>query len=196
KPVLILWVGIWAGALYALAVRWVAARWLSARTVLSSEGVMLGGMVCACAVLGLALLPRTGDAAGPAVAGAGGVQGEGSCRASRRLPLTPVGVAWKFEAKERGSFSSTPVVVGDRVYAAAAHGTAFAAWGTLYCLDRDTGKLIWAFNDNETMRQVFSTPAVVDGRIYVGEGFHQDRDCKLYCLDALTGQKVWEFITT
>src|SRR5262249_28427740 len=31
--------------------------------------------------------------------------------------------------------------------------------------------------------------------LYIGEGFHEDRECKLYCLDAQTGKKLWEFTT-
>jgi outer membrane protein assembly factor BamB len=45
------------------------------------------------------------------------------------------------------------------------------------------------------MKQVFSTPCLADGRLYVGEGFHQDKNCRLFCLDAATGQKKWEFAT-
>src|SRR5262249_29874431 len=29
--------------------------------------------------------------------------------------------------------------------------------------------------------------------LFVGEGFHEDSDCKLYCLDATTGEKKWDF---
>src|SRR5262249_49293247 len=43
---------------------------------------------------------------------------------------------------------------------------------------------------------VFSTPYVAEGRLYIGEGFHQDKFCRLFCLDAATGKKQWEFQTT
>jgi outer membrane protein assembly factor BamB len=37
---------------------------------------------------------------------------------------------------------------------------------------------------------------VVNGRLYIGEGFHEDSGCKLYCLDAATGEKRWQHETT
>jgi outer membrane protein assembly factor BamB len=62
-------------------------------------------------------------------------------------------------------------------------------------VNRATGKKIWEFDNGGDMKQVFSTPCVADGRLFVGEGFHQDTSCRLYCLDAATGQKKWEFAT-
>jgi outer membrane protein assembly factor BamB len=58
----------------------------------------------------------------------------------------------------------------------------------VYCVDATTGKRIWQF---QTEKQVFSSPAVVKGRVYVGEGLHTDVGCKVYCLDAATGRKLW-----
>jgi outer membrane protein assembly factor BamB len=42
---------------------------------------------------------------------------------------------------------------------------------------------------------VFSSPCVADGRVFIGEGFHQHSGCKLFCLDADTGKKLWEVPT-
>jgi outer membrane protein assembly factor BamB len=42
---------------------------------------------------------------------------------------------------------------------------------------------------------VFSSPCIADGRIYIGEGFHYNPDCKLYCVNAATGKKLGEFPT-
>src|SRR5262249_28866838 len=52
------------------------------------------------------------------------------------------------------------------------------------------------FNDDGDMKQVFSSPVIADGKVYIGEGYHQDKDCRLFCLDAATGKKLWEFQTT
>src|SRR5262249_14006886 len=94
-----------------------------------------------------------------------------------------------------GAFCATPCVRGDRVWAAAAHDSAFRPYGAVYCVDRNTGKQVWAFHDNKKMRQVFSSPVLADGLLYIGAGVHQDMNCKLYCLDAATGEKKWEFPT-
>src|SRR5262249_39476070 len=40
-----------------------------------------------------------------------------------------------------------------------------------------------------------SSPCLADGRLYIGEGYHQDSNCKLYCLNADSGAKLWEFPT-
>ena len=67
--------------------------------------------------------------------------------------------------------------------------------GSLYCLNRHNGEVLWTFNDNGAMRPVFSSPCVWNGRLYVGEGLHTDSNCKLYCIDAEGGHKLWEFTT-
>jgi outer membrane protein assembly factor BamB len=45
------------------------------------------------------------------------------------------------------------------------------------------------------MKQVFSSPVVVDGRLYIGEGFHQDSECRIFCLSADKGEKLWDYGT-
>jgi outer membrane protein assembly factor BamB len=45
------------------------------------------------------------------------------------------------------------------------------------------------------MKQVFSSPVIVGDRLYIGEGFHQDDNCKLYCLSLDKGEKLWEYQT-
>src|SRR5205085_5485209 len=51
------------------------------------------------------------------------------------------------------------------------------------------------FTNEGQMKQVFSSPCLADGKIYIGEGLHQDHLCKMFCLDAATGRKLWEFFT-
>ncbi|KYK24543.1 hypothetical protein AYK25_06205 [Thermoplasmatales archaeon SM1-50] len=62
----------------------------------------------------------------------------------------------------------------------------------LYCLNASNGEKIWDYTtgDDPLMYGVYSSPAVVQGRVYVGSGDH-----KVYCFDAVTGAKLWEFIT-
>ena len=91
--------------------------------------------------------------------------------------------------------ASTPLVVGDRVYASALLLRGAEQYGTLFCLDRATGNELWRFSDDGAMKPVFSSPCVADGLVYIGEGFHEDSHCKLYCLDANNGVKRWGFVT-
>jgi eukaryotic-like serine/threonine-protein kinase len=101
---------------------------------------------------------------------------------------------WKFE--EPGAvavdFSSSPAVVGDRLYIGSAQGSIFSSGGVVYCIDAHTGEPIWRYR---SPIQIFSSPIVVGGRVYVGEGFHQDIDCHLRCLDANSGEELWSFPT-
>jgi|GEM_PF-1723228 len=46
-------------------------------------------------------------------------------------------------------------------------------------------RVVWAF---DTGRDVDASPAVADGRVYIGSDSK-----KLYCLDAQTGGTIWEF---
>ena len=103
-------------------------------------------------------------------------------------------LAWIFEERDAllADFSSSPTVVGDRVYISGAKGSVFSSGGTVYCLDANTGERIWQY---PSPIQMFSSPTVVDGRVYVGEGFHQDTDCSLHCIDAATGNSIWDFQT-
>ncbi len=82
-------------------------------------------------------------------------------------------------------------MAGDRVYVGVANDDVFSPTGTLYCLDRNKGEEVWHFDNKRTMRQIHSTPCLSDGKVYIGEGLHEDSGCKVYCLDANTGSLVW-----
>lgn len=90
-------------------------------------------------------------------------------------------------------FSSSPAVVGTQVYITAAQGSLFSSGGAVHCLDANRGISLWRY---DTSVQIFSSPTVIGGRVYVGEGFHQDADCRLHCLDANNGRLIWTFKTT
>ena len=109
-------------------------------------------------------------------------------------PTRPA-TSWLFKG-EGGvviDFSSSPAVVGSQVYISAAQGSFFSSGGTVYCVDADSGVALWRY---DTPVQIFSSPTVAGGRVYVGEGFHQDADCHLHCLDANNGRSIWRFKTT
>jgi hypothetical protein len=120
--------------------------------------------------------------------------GYGAVGATSPAPANPQ-VIWTFEAVEHGVVLSSPLVAGDRLYVAAAQSDAVNQFGTLYCVNRANGKMIWSFNNNGKMKQVFSSPALANGRLFIGEGLHEDTDCRLFCLDAVTGHELWSFAT-
>jgi outer membrane protein assembly factor BamB len=109
---------------------------------------------------------------------------------------------WKFVTK--GRISSSPAVAGGRVY--------FGSYdGNFYALDAANGALVWKFATEgerrfsarhlhgaepaaEVMPDPFdfflSSPAVVNGSVYVGSG-----DGNVYALDAGSGALRWKFHT-
>ncbi len=181
---LVLAAGIWGGLLYKLY-----RHAFGTQPPLATEGVMCAVTLLACVLVGALRWGHGGAAEGhvesaPLTAAVGGVQ-----------PPKFLDKRWVFEPSgDSGLFVSTALVEGDRVYAAAAH-PAFKV-GTLFCIDRDTGKEVWNFIDDGALKQMLSSPCLAEGRLYLGEGFHDDPRCKLYCLDPKDGKKLWEFETT
>jgi outer membrane protein assembly factor BamB len=149
----------------------------------SMEGVILSSVLLGHLAIAAARWSSGGDVAGAAEAG--------DIPSARVAEL--VGLRWHFQAQDSGLFVSSPLIDGDRVYAAAANPT-FKV-GTLYCLDRISGRKIWEFIGNGHLKQMISSPCLADGRLYIGEGFHDDPDCRLWCIDAATGHELWHFQT-
>jgi outer membrane protein assembly factor BamB len=90
------------------------------------------------------------------------------------------------------AYASSPAIVDSRVFVGLAEQSVFSATGRVLCFDLVTGRQVW---EAETRYPVFSSPSVSGGRVFVGEGFHQDSDCSLYALDAKSGRKLWSFTT-
>jgi outer membrane protein assembly factor BamB len=151
---------------------------------MATEGVMLGVAL----LLHVLLLTQFAGAAPTAISGGG-----------EKWRATPT-------KDKRGFLVSQPLIaIGEkmvegkmtpyRIALAAASLPAHKA-GCLYCVDLDTGKTQWDFIDNGAFKQVISAPALADGKIFIGEGFHDDPNCKVYALDFETGMKIWERPTT
>ncbi len=104
-------------------------------------------------------------------------------------------LAWVFRDEEAMAvdFSSSPAIVGNRLYIGSSHGSIFSVGGATYCIDTESQKVIWRHSSSIP---IFSPPAVAGGRVYIGEGYHQDSNCHLRCLDAKTGELIWSFKTT
>lgn len=185
KTLLMFSAGLWMATLHALSRRWAAGRGVTLQPGLPGEGVLLWTMLLVGVAFSATILSESSGA---------GISEQEDGLATGDWQLR---VAWRFQPKvERCWIASSPVVDGERVYLGVVLPSAFKGSGAVYCVDRKTGKEIWMFNEDGNMKDVFSSPCVADGRVYIGEGFHQHADCKLYCLDAATGKKLWDFTTT
>ena len=99
---------------------------------------------------------------------------------------------WEFAPEDDGSIMATPCVMPHGTVVAVAHKEGFSSFGRVYCLDPNSGKSRWVFGGAERMKWVFCSPVYADGRIFVGEGLHENEDCRIFCIDAETGKKLWQ----
>jgi len=102
---------------------------------------------------------------------------------------------WTY-AEEYAMFWSSPLVRGDRVYAAACTLDPPDSYGSILCLNAITGKIIWKVEMKDATRDFggfFSSPAVTaDGKsLVIGQGLHPDYDSELVCIDTDTGTVKW-----
>jgi outer membrane protein assembly factor BamB len=178
-PVFAFGIALWLGVLYVLGVR--TFRRPRQTPAVATEVVILTGLVLA----NVLLAPGLGS----------GTRAGGLETAQSSSAAVSVSQVWTFRLPSKGAITSSPLVVGDRVYVAAAHEDVFRPFGAVYCLDRATGKVVWKYDDGQKMKQVFSSPVVVGDQLYIGEGFHEDSDCRILCLSADKGKLLWEFPT-
>jgi polyvinyl alcohol dehydrogenase (cytochrome) len=98
---------------------------------------------------------------------------------------------------DRGGFpgiQSSAAVANDTVYFGGADAN-------VYALDAHDGTMVWktSLGDPDTSVEgahVWSSPAVFNGKVYVGKSSHLDAPCvrgALYALDASSGMEVWRF---
>ena len=88
---------------------------------------------------------------------------------------------WSYPMTYHEMYSS-PAVSEDVLFAGVA--------GKLLALDASSGTEVWSYPTENPKDRVISSPAVVDGVVYVGypEG-------TLYALNASTGSKIWDYTT-
>lgn len=165
----------------------------SARSGLSTEGIILTTMVVIAVGFNTAdsssQLQKRGKAVAIIESSSGAFQ-----VAVNKEPV------WQFVANEPGEISSTPLVTDKNLFVGINHGIDVVRKAKVYCLDltKDPEKeniIEWEFDADGTLAQMFSSPRLAEGRLYFGEGFHQDQGCRLFCLDATTGKEIWNFQT-
>ncbi|MCL2134830.1 MAG: PQQ-binding-like beta-propeller repeat protein [Candidatus Bathyarchaeota archaeon] len=60
---------------------------------------------------------------------------------------------------------------------------------TYYCLNAETGKVIWSFTNSVANEFIISSPIYVDNKLYIVDKFD------ITCLNALTGERIWNTFT-
>jgi len=104
---------------------------------------------------------------------------------------------WAFDT-EAQTFYSTPTILGNRVYATSVANIGpfnLNGDGAIYCLDADTGGIVWK-QQPSGYRATFSSPSVSGKYLVVGEGLHLCSDAKIYCLDVENeGEILWQYTT-
>ncbi len=155
---------------------------------IATEGVILGSMLLGHLVFVPAILGGN--------AGTGGTAEGGQQSGNLSAKVGGGEQKWVFELESpaiKGMFASPPLVDGDAIYAAYSLNTGRAV---MVRLDRHTGLKTWeCFGENDDLRQMISTPCLAKGKLYFGEGFHDDKSCHVFCVNAETGDEVWRFKT-
>jgi outer membrane protein assembly factor BamB len=143
----------------------------------------------------------TGRAAGAEQTGAAwpafrGGPGRTGAVAGSKGPAGATSIAWKTAFAPGSNVDSSPAVVGNRVYVGIGTPSVFGGGGgSVACLDADTGALAWHWDGKgeltPPLKPVFSSPVVgvepgpdpAARWLVIGEGYHEDRNCRLVCLD-------------
>ena len=97
-----------------------------------------------------------------------------------------------FEVNKASQVMSGITISGDRLYFGAQLTKASSQDGFVVCMDRETGEVKWKIGDDDEMLPVFCTPSVTDGKVYCGEGLHENKGCRMFCFNASDGKAVWE----
>lgn len=107
---------------------------------------------------------------------------------------TQGGLNWSYTADVR-TFYASPAVVGNRVYITSADKGPLRDRGAIYCLDADTGGLVWRSAPPGYLA-TFSSPSVAGRFLVCGEGLHYTRSARVVCLDVTrNGEIVWTYQT-
>ncbi|MGD0896346.1 MAG: PQQ-binding-like beta-propeller repeat protein [Thermoguttaceae bacterium] len=104
------------------------------------------------------------------------------------------GVQWSFTDGCK-TFYATPAAVGNRIYVASADKGPLRDRGAIYCLDADTGNLVWKSAPRGYLA-TFSSPVISGKYLVCGEGLHTTRNARVVCLDvSQAGKVLWTYET-
>jgi len=118
----------------------------------------------------------------------GGPERRGSNDAAE--PPAAGGIVWSYTADVR-TFSASPAVVGNRVYVTSADKGPLRDRGAVYCLDADTGALVWKSAPRDYLA-TFSSPSIAGNYLVVGEGLHFTKTARVVCMDlSANGRILW-----
>lgn len=92
----------------------------------------------------------------------------------------PAPLAWRWSEATSASPSGTPAIDGERVIT--------AVGGRIYCLEKDTGNLVWRYPAGEPLTGSFRTGAILTGRTILAATDQRI----LYAINADSGQIVWQ----
>jgi len=102
---------------------------------------------------------------------------------------------WYYKMGYKEDKVEKPAIADGKVFVSSSMGISMYPSSTpyhhakLYCLDENTGRLIWEFEANCNS---LSSPTVSAGKVFVGS-FGMFRSCnnRIYCLDENTGEVIW-----
>jgi len=177
-------------AIYRIATKPVDAESpLPVRMSAPGEAVAIAGMLLFALVLFVNDLPRSGGSQQVKLEA-----GDAASSTAVSPKLTDASI-WYEDPDTNQMFSGLGVTT-DRVLFGCTGTSGVATRGYVICVDRATKQRLWKYTDKK-LQTVYSTPTLVDGRVYFGEGLHTDSDCRILCLDAnKNGEKLWEKATT
>jgi outer membrane protein assembly factor BamB len=159
------------------------------RLSVSGESVGLSVLVL-CGLF--TVLLASGRAPGPGVSEV--KSGDAEANFGPRQLGQPVAiVATDDDEKKFGRVMSNLALDGDRLVFGADIG---GNNGSLFCMNRHTGKLDWqlvaAGEPPNFLKAVYCTPTIAGGKVYCGEGMHENKGCRLFCVNLATGALAWD----
>lgn len=92
----------------------------------------------------------------------------------------PAPLAWRWSESTSASPSGQPAIDGEKVIV--------GVGGRIYCLDRDTGNLVWRYPSGEPLSGNFRTGVVMSGRTVVAASDQR----VVYAINADNGQIIWQ----